>query len=76
MNCSAGERAADRARERLDGERLRHARDALEQAVPLREQADHHPLDQALLADDHPLDLEHHPFERGRVRGRRVVGGS
>ena len=67
MNCSREKRAADRAGQRLDGEGLGDARDALEQAVALREQADHHPLDQALLADDHPLDLEHHPFERRRV---------
>ena len=44
--------------------------------MPARQQADHHPLDQALLADDDPLDLEHHPLERAGVgrgrRGRRV----
>ena len=38
--------------------------------MTLGEQADDHPLDEPLLADDDPLDLEHHPFECGRV-GRR-----
>ena len=68
VNCSAGERAGHGAGERLDGQRLGHAGHALEQAVPAGQQADHHALDQALLTDDDPLDLEHHPFERRRRR--------
>ncbi|GAA4823532.1 hypothetical protein GCM10023201_06980 [Actinomycetospora corticicola] len=40
--------------------------------MPLREETDEHPLDQAVLADDHPLDLHHQALElRGVVRGRR-----
>ncbi len=70
----AGERAADGAGEGLDGERLGDTGHALEQAVALREQAHHHALDEPLLADDHPLDLEHHPFEGGGVGGRCMGG--
>ena len=43
---------------------------ALEQQVPAGEQADEHPLDQPVLPDDHPLDLEHRAFEQlAVVRG-------
>ena len=65
-----GEAAADGVRQGLHRQRLGNAGDALEQAVAASQQADHHPLDHPLLADDHPLDLEHRPFERARVRGR------
>jgi len=45
--------------------------------VPLGQQADQHPLDQPVLSDDHPLDLEHRALEQlalaGRA-GRTVVG--
>ena len=67
-----GERPVDGAGQRLDGERLGHAGHALEQAVALREQAHHQPLDQPLLADDDALDLEHRPLDRGGVRRRGV----
>ncbi len=69
----AGERPADRRGQRLDGQRLRHTRDALEQHVAAGQQADQHPLDQAVLPDDDPLDLELHPLQQGRVGGRRGV---
>jgi hypothetical protein len=39
--------------------------------VPAGEQRDQHPLDQAVLADDDPLDLEQHPLQRGGVDRRR-----
>ncbi len=68
----ARERAADRPRERLDGEGLGDAGHALEQAVAAREQADHHPLDEAFLADDDALDLEHDPLQRSGVGGGRA----
>ena len=66
----AGERSADDPGQRLDGERLGHAGHAFEQAVAAGEQRDEHPLDHPVLADDDPLDLEHRPFEHGRVLGR------
>ena len=70
MNCSREKLAVTVLRERLDGEGLGDARHALEQAVPAGEQADHHPLDEAFLADDDALDLEHHPLERAGVAAR------
>ena len=42
--------------ERLDRQRLGHAGHTFQQHVPLGEQADQHPLDQLVLADDDPLD--------------------
>ena len=72
VNCSRAKDPRDGAGQGLDGQRLGYARYTFEQAVSLRQQADQHPLDEALLADDHPLDLEHHPLERRRVsRGSR-----
>ena len=59
----AGERAADDVGERRHGERLRQTGNALDQAVAAGEQADHRPLDHAVLADDDPLDLEQRVFE-------------
>jgi hypothetical protein len=54
----AGERAADHLGEGLDGQSLGHPWHTFEQHVALGEQADEHPLDQLVLADDDPLDLE------------------
>ena len=70
----ARERAADDLRDRLDGERLRHARHALEQQVPAGEQADQHPLDQPVLPDDHLLDLEDGALEALTFGGRARHG--
>ena len=67
----AGERAADRRRQGLDGQGLRHAGHALEQHVAAGQQGDEHALDQAVLADDDPLDLEQHPLQPGGVDRRR-----
>ena len=52
-------------RQRLDRERLGEAGHAFEQAVAAGEQAHHHPLDHAVLADDDPLDLEQRALEDG-----------
>ena len=51
------ERAADRARQRLHGERLGEAGHAFDQQVALREDRDQHALEKVVLADDDPLDL-------------------
>ena len=67
-----GEGPADHPGERLDGQRLGHPGDALDQQVPLGQQADQHPLDQPVLPDDHPLDLEDRALQQRRVAGRRV----
>ena len=69
----AGERAADHLGERLHRQRLGHAGNALEQHVALGEQADEHPLDQQVLADDDPLDLEDRAFQ-GVHLGLQVHG--
>jgi hypothetical protein len=39
--------------------------------VALGQQRDQHPLDQPVLADDDPLDLEEHPLQLLRVHRRR-----
>ena len=65
------------------GQGLGKAGHPFEQAVPAGEQAGDQPLDEPVLPDDHPLDLEHHPFERGgicgggvhRLRVRRLLCG-
>ena len=68
-------------REGLHGQRLRDAGHTLEQHVALGEQADQHPLDELVLADDDPLDLEDCPLEGVYLggqpvgtAGRRLVG--
>jgi hypothetical protein len=38
--------------------------------VALGQQTDQHPLDEPVLPDDHPFDLEHGAFEQLRVMGR------
>ena len=47
---------------------------ALEQQVPAGEQADEHPLDQPVLPDDHPLDLEDGALEALAFGGRARHG--
>ena len=59
----ARERAAEHRGGRLDRERLREARHALDQEVAAREQADEHPLEHRLLAGDHAPDLEERLLE-------------
>ena len=66
----AGERAADDLGEGLDRQRLGHAGHTFEQHVPLGEQADQHPLDEQVLADDDPLDLEDRPFQGVHLGGQ------
>ena len=65
----AGERALDRGRERLGGERLREAGHALQEAMPPREQAHHESFDHAVLPDDDALD-----FEQGALEACRSLG--
>ena len=69
----AGEGAADHAGERLDRQRLGHAGHTLEQQVALGQQADQHPLDQPVLADDHPLDLVDGSLQRVHLRGEPAI---
>jgi hypothetical protein len=85
------ELAADRRGERLDRQRLRQPRHALDEQMAAGEQPDRHPLEQQVLTDDRALDLEQHLLEgirrrwgyrgrhrrrrRGRRSGRSVIGG-
>src|SRR4051812_17211980 len=69
------EGAAQRVGERLDGQRLGQPRHALEEDVPAGQERHEQPLEHRLLADDHPLDLEHRGLERGVRLPRRVVAG-
>ena len=69
---------AENLRERLHGERLGQARDALQQHVAAGQQRDHEPLEHPVLSDDHALDLVERVFERGArlfAQGRRLVIG-
>ena len=59
----AGERPADHSGEGLHGQRLGHTGHTLEQHVALGQQADQHALDELVLADDDPLDLEDGSFQ-------------
>jgi len=72
-----GERAADHFATVSHGQRLGNPRHTFEQQVRLGQAANQHPLDQPVLSDDHPLDLEHRALEQlalaGRA-GRTVVG--
>src|SRR4051794_26727273 len=68
------ERAAERVGERLHGQRLGEARDALEQHVAPGQERDEQPLEHRLLPDDHALDLEHRGLERGVGLPRRIGG--
>ena len=65
---------------RLDRQRLREPGHALDQQVPLREQADEHALEHRVLPGDHAPDLEERLLEallrllrRGRVDGCSVT---
>ena len=66
--------AAKHGRERLHGQRLGQAGDALEQHVPAGKQADQQPLEHRVLTDDHPLDLVQRLLE-GCARFRALVSG-
>ena len=76
----AAERSSDDPGQGRHGQRLGQARDALDEAVTSGEQAEHRPLDHAVLADDDPLHLEEGVFEQrgavvvGRLAGRGGVG--
>ena len=59
----ARERAAEHAGRRLDRQRLREPGNALDQQVPLREQAHEHALEHRVLAGDHAPDLEQRLLE-------------
>ena len=72
------EAAAQGLRQRLDGERLRQPGDAFDQEVALGEHRHHHPLEEVVLADDHPLDLVEHALHQAggfAGDGRRVGHG-
>ena len=63
MNCTRANDAAEHARGRLDRQRLREARDAFDQKMPLREQADENAFEHRVLPGDHAADLEQRLFE-------------
>ena len=67
-----GEAAADDVGQGPDRQRLGHAGHALEQDVPAGQQADQHPLDHQVLADDDPLHLEQGPLQHGGGISRTV----
>ena len=74
----AREGAAEHAGGRLDRQRLREARNALDQQVALREQADEHALEHRVLPGDDAPDLEQRLLELDlRLLGarRRALGG-
>ena len=71
----AAERPAHHLRERLDGQRLREAGDALEQDVAVGEQRDEHALEHRVLADDHALGLVEDLLQRGGGLQRGVAVG-
>jgi hypothetical protein len=70
---NAGERAADHLGEGFDGQRLGHAGHTFEQHVSLGEQAHQNALEELILADDDPLDLEERPFQRVHLSGQTVT---
>ena len=59
-------------RERRHGQRLAEAGDAFEEAVAAGEQADEHPLEDALLADDDAPKLDEHLLEASTGCGERL----
>ena len=63
MNWMREKRAAEHAGRRLDRQRLRQAGHALDQQVPLGEQADEHALEHVVLSGDHSPDLEERLLE-------------
>ena len=72
----ARERAAEHAGRRLDRERLRQAGDALDQKMPVRQQADEHALEHLVLPGDDAPDLEERLLELLlRLLRRRRGGG-
>ena len=68
----AGERAAEHLRQRRDGQGLAEAGDAFEEAVAAGEQADEHPLEDAVLADDDAPELDEHLIEASTGCGERL----
>ena len=79
MNWTRGEAAAEHAGRGLDRERLREARDALDQEVALGEEADEDALEHLVLPRDHAPDLEERLLEPvadlgGRGRESRSAG--
>ncbi len=61
----AGEGAAGGPGQRLGGQGLGQAGHALEEAVAPAQQGDEQALDDAVLADDHALDLDVEALESG-----------
>ena len=75
------EGAAQRLRQRLDGQRLGQPRHAFDQQVALRQHRDHDALEEVVLADDDALDLVEHALHQrcrfarnGRGVGHRRLG--
>jgi hypothetical protein len=66
--------AAQRRRQRLDGQRLGQAGDAFQQHVAAGQQADEQALEHRVLAYDDPLDLIQHLLE-GLTGLVSLVGG-
>ena len=71
----AGEGSADHFGEGLHGQRLGDARDTLEQNVALGQQTHQDALDELVLADDDPLDLEDGPLQGLHLAGQRATTG-
>jgi len=59
----AGEAPSENAGRRLDRQRLREARNAFDQEVPLRQQTHEHALEHRVLPGDDPPDLEQRLLE-------------
>ena len=60
--------------EGLDRQRLGQAGHALDQEVAAGQEGDDHPLEQAVLADDDPLDLVEDLLERGLAASSAGTG--
>ena len=73
----ARERPAEHAGRRLDRQRLGEPGNALDQQMPLRQQADEHPLQHRVLPGDDAADLEERLLELLlRLRRRRTAASS
>ena len=68
----ARERAAEDLRQRRHGQRLAETGNAFEEAMAAGEQADEHPLEHALLADDDAAKLDEHLLEASARLGERL----
>ena len=69
MNCTRENCAADDLRQRRHRQRLGQARDSLDQAMAVGQQAQQDAFDEPVLPDDDPLDLEEGILEQSGVFG-------